>query len=175
MGPSDVSRRVVVIIAASCLLLTGCGQSSPVDLGSIRAEVSSLPDPAGWVRDGGVNYACETINLDCTNTSSGLNFGTSVATTDACAALVTWVTSTPAFVGPSAAVRLTTWTTPTPDDCTSEMTKRGRYLIKATGRSRVSTSPGLGWQVLMTRGPTGPRLSVIFGDPPEQVLSNMGT
>jgi hypothetical protein len=143
-------------------------------LGSIRAEVASLPDPSEWVRDGGVHFDCETINLDCTNTSSGLSFRSSASTTDACAALVTWVNSTSAFVSPTAVVRLTTSKTPYTEDCTSEMATRDRYLIKAAGQRGVSTSAGLGWQVLMSRYPTGPRLSVILGDPPEP-LPNMGT
>jgi len=121
-----------------------------------------------------VHFDCETINLDCTNTSSGLQFRSSGSTTEACAALVMWVNSTSAFVGPTAVVRLTTSETPSADDCTSEMTTRGRYLIKAAGRGSLSTSAGLGWQVLMSRDPTGLRLSVILGDPPEP-LPNMGT
>jgi hypothetical protein len=98
----------------------------------------------------------------------------SASTTDACAALVTWVNSTSAFVGPSAIVRLATSKTLSAGDCTSELTARGRYLIVAAGQRKVSTSAGLGWQVLMSRDPTGSRLSVTFGDPPER-LPDMGT
>lgn len=132
-----------------------------------------MPDPAGWVRDGGVHYACEAINLDCTNTSSGLKFSSSASTADACAALVTWVNSTNAFVAPTAVVRLTESEPPSADDCASEITSRDRYLIKAAGLTSVSTSAGLRWQVLMSRDPAGHRLSVILGDPPER-LPNMG-
>lgn len=165
---------MALMVAVCCLLLSACGRSQSTELGSIRTEVAALPDPAGWMRDGGVHFDCETINLDCTNTSSGLKFRSPASTTDACAALVTWVNSTSAFVGPTAIVRLTTSKTPSADDCTSEMTTRGRYLIKAAGQRKVSTSSGLGWQLLMSRDPTGPRLSVTFGDPPEP-LPNMGT
>ena len=166
--------RSVVLVVGTWWLLAACAHSAQTDLSSIRAEVSSLPDPAQWVRGGGVQYECESLNLDCTNSSSGLTWRRSSSTGDACAALVTWINSVSAFVGPVGGVHLTTWRTPTTEDCTSEVTTRGRYLIKAAGRSSVSTSPGLGWQVLMTREATGPRLSVILGDPPEP-LANLGT
>ena len=179
MWHSGAHRRAVLMIAAIGVLLSACGRFSATDLGSIRAEVSALPDPAGWVRDGGLHYDCESINLDCTNTSSGLRFrsasgsASSASTADACAGLVAWVNSTIAFVGPTAVIRLTTSKTPYVDDCTSEMTTRGRYLIKAAGPTSVSTSAGLGWQVLMSRDSKGPWLSVILGGQPEP-LPGMG-
>ena len=173
MWHSGAHRPAVLMIAAIGVLLSACGRFSATDLGSIRAEVSALPDPARWVRDGGLHYDCESINLDCTNTSSGLRFRSSASTADACAGLVAWVNSTSAFVGPTAVIRLITSKTPSVDDCTSEMTTRGRYLIKAAGPTSVSTSAGLGWQVLMSRDSKGPWLSVILGDPPEP-LPGMG-
>jgi len=162
-----------VIAAACCLPLVACAHSTPGDLASIRARVSSLPDPAGWVREGGVRYDCESINLDCSNTSSGLRLRTTASLTDACATAVAWVTGTQDFLDPTAVVRLTTSTTPTTADCTAEMKARGRYLVTAGAPSTGSTSSSLGWQVLMTSDTSGPRLSAILGDPPER-LGGMG-
>ncbi len=160
----------VLSAVASGLLLAACSSSSSTDLAAIRAEVSSLSTPDAWVRDGDVQHACDGINLDCTNTSSWLTLRSTAPTADACAGLVTWVTTSDAFVSPTAVVGLTTATTPTASDCTSEMTSRGRYLIKAGARSSVSTSSSLGWQVLATRDAQGgARLSVVLGDPPQPV------
>jgi hypothetical protein len=162
------ARRTGVVVAC-VVLLPACGRSSQSDPVSIRAEVSALSDPTGWVRDGGVHYDCEGVNLDCTNTSSGLRFATTESTAAACTGLVEWINSTGAFVDPTGVVGLTVSATPTVDGCVSELSSRGRYLVKAGGRPSVSRSPSLGWQVLATSAPSGARLSAILGDPPEPV------
>jgi hypothetical protein len=131
--------------------------------------VAALPDPAGWVRVGDVRYECATVNLDCTNNSSGLLLSTSAAVADACATLVAWVASTTAFVDPVGVVDLTTSRPPTVADCTSEMTTRERYLITAAGPGQVSGDGGSRWQLLMSPDHAGSGLSVTLGDPPQRI------
>ncbi|HYN75558.1 MAG TPA: hypothetical protein VEV13_05110 [Candidatus Limnocylindria bacterium] len=84
---------------------------------AIRTVVQSLQPRPGWVQDSGVAYDCESVNLDCSNSSSGVQFTHAGSVADACAGLVSWVTAEPSFVEPSAVVGLAWSAPPSAADC----------------------------------------------------------
>jgi len=167
-GMSAKHRRGRAIAAAVLLgaMVAACAPSSERQqlLIDIRDEVGALA-PTGWSPVASdVVFRCASLDLLCTDVSSGGAFRSDDGPTVACMSTVDWALES--FDGVAGVSGTGAEGAPSAQACAAELDQRGRYRMTAPS----DLSPEATWAMTLIRVGDGVRLEVVLGAPPDPGL-----